>query len=176
MVENGKLVRWNYKKGFGFIRCEQSNDDVFIHISALKHMVRKPNVGDVIYFERVVDKDGKPRAVSATIKGVATKSVGGVTSNVSKHKITTLNWALIILALMAIFYLYQTFSPNPLPMPQQLKTWLKKEDFSKFTCQGKQHCSQMVSCKEARFYLQNCPNVKIDGDGDGVPCEKQWCR
>ena len=24
--------------------------------------------------------------------------------------------------------------------------------------------------------LKNCPGVKMDGNGDGVPCEKQWCR
>jgi hypothetical protein len=23
--------------------------------------------------------------------------------------------------------------------------------------------------------LLNCPGVKMDGDHDGVPCEKQWC-
>jgi len=33
----------------------------------------------------------------------------------------------------------------------------------------------MVSCEEAMFYLKNCPNVEIDGDGDGVPCEKELC-
>ncbi|MBP0624927.1 excalibur calcium-binding domain-containing protein [Cupriavidus sp. LEh25] len=40
-----------------------------------------------------------------------------------------------------------------------------------FRCEGKQHCSQMASCAEARFYLKNCPAVKTDGDGDGIPCE-----
>ncbi|MCX8759367.1 excalibur calcium-binding domain-containing protein, partial [Vibrio parahaemolyticus] len=25
------------------------------------------------------------------------------------------------------------------------------------------------------FYLSNCPNVKIDGDNDGIPCESQFC-
>ncbi|WP_439672725.1 excalibur calcium-binding domain-containing protein [Cupriavidus necator] len=29
----------------------------------------------------------------------------------------------------------------------------------------------MASCAEARFYLKNCPAVKMDGDGDGIPCE-----
>ena len=42
-----------------------------------------------------------------------------------------------------------------------------------FRCAGKTHCSQMVSCEEATFYLQNCPGVQIDGDGDGKPCESQ---
>ena len=29
--------------------------------------------------------------------------------------------------------------------------------------------------EEAEFFLANCPGVKMDGGGDGVPCEKQWC-
>ncbi|WP_443083319.1 excalibur calcium-binding domain-containing protein [Vibrio sp. VPAP30] len=33
----------------------------------------------------------------------------------------------------------------------------------------------MTSGHEAKFYLAHCPNVKIDGDRDGVPCEQQWC-
>jgi hypothetical protein len=33
----------------------------------------------------------------------------------------------------------------------------------------------MTSCDEAEFFLENCPDVKMDGEGDGVPCEKQWC-
>lgn len=45
----------------------------------------------------------------------------------------------------------------------------------KYSCQGKTHCSEMSSCEEAKFYLLNCPGVKIDGDSNGVPCEKQWC-
>lgn len=40
-----------------------------------------------------------------------------------------------------------------------------------FTCRGKIHCSQMASCDEAEFYLRNCPGTKMDGDGDGKPCE-----
>ena len=44
-----------------------------------------------------------------------------------------------------------------------------------FRCDGRQHCSQMSSCAEAKFFLRNCPGVKMDGDGDGVPCEQQWC-
>ncbi|VWX57622.1 DNA-binding protein [Burkholderiales bacterium 8X] len=45
-----------------------------------------------------------------------------------------------------------------------------------FKCDGRTHCSQMSSCEEATFFLKNCPGVKMDGNGDGVPCEKQWCR
>jgi hypothetical protein len=44
-----------------------------------------------------------------------------------------------------------------------------------FRCDGRKHCSQMTSCAEAKYFLSNCPDVKMDGDGDGIPCEDQWC-
>ena len=43
-----------------------------------------------------------------------------------------------------------------------------------FTCDGRQHCSQMSSKEEAEYFLQHCPDVKMDGDGDGIPCEQQF--
>ena len=42
---------------------------------------------------------------------------------------------------------------------------------SSFICDGRQHCSQMNSRAEAEFFVRNCPNTKMDGDRDGVPCE-----
>lgn len=44
-----------------------------------------------------------------------------------------------------------------------------------YRCDGRSLCSQMTSCAEATWFLQNCPGVKMDGNRDGVPCEKQWC-
>ena len=45
-----------------------------------------------------------------------------------------------------------------------------------FRCDGRTRCSQMKSCEEATFFIRNCPGTKMDGDRDGVPCERQWCR
>jgi len=47
---------------------------------------------------------------------------------------------------------------------------------SRFKCDGRTFCSQMTSCDEAKFFLNNCPNTKMDGNNDGIPCEEQWCR
>jgi hypothetical protein len=44
-----------------------------------------------------------------------------------------------------------------------------------FKCDGRVYCSEMTSCEEAMYFLHNCPGVKMDGEGDGIPCEKQWC-
>lgn len=45
-----------------------------------------------------------------------------------------------------------------------------------FRCDGRTYCSQMTSCAEARYFLANCPGVKMDGNRDGEPCERQWCN
>jgi excalibur calcium-binding domain-containing protein len=57
----------------------------------------------------------------------------------------------------------------PVPVP------VEQENPGPYACKGKTRCPQMESCEEARFYLANCPGVEIDGDGNGIPCEKQWC-
>lgn len=47
---------------------------------------------------------------------------------------------------------------------------------SRFKCDGRTRCSQMTSCEEATFFINNCPGTEMDGDNDGIPCEKQWCK
>ncbi len=59
--------------------------------------------------------------------------------------------------------------------PTASKTPIASTSSSSFSCDGRKYCSQMKSCAEAHFFLANCPGVKMDGDKDGTPCEKQWC-
>lgn len=40
-----------------------------------------------------------------------------------------------------------------------------------FVCGTKRRCREMRSCAEARFHLEHCNLSRLDGDGDGVPCE-----
>ena len=47
----------------------------------------------------------------------------------------------------------------------------KNQEAKKFTCGAKTKCSEMASCEEAMFYLRECGLARLDGDGDGVPCE-----
>lgn len=62
----------------------------------------------------------------------------------------------------------QTKEPSVAPVPPSTA--------ATFSCDGRTHCSQMTSCSEAKFFLANCPRVKMDGDKNGMPCEKQWCN
>ena len=58
--------------------------------------------------------------------------------------------------------------------PQAAPLAVSQVEHAQFRCDGRQHCSQMASCDEARFFLRNCPDTKMDGDNDGLPCE-DWC-
>ena len=63
----------------------------------------------------------------------------------------------------------------PKPKTQPAGTLPAPAASSRFHCDGRRYCSQMTSCEEAKYFLDHCPTVKMDGDGDGVPCEDQWC-
>jgi len=43
-----------------------------------------------------------------------------------------------------------------------------------YQCDGRQYCSEMSSYEEAKYFIENCPNTKMDGDNDGIPCERQF--
>jgi hypothetical protein len=62
------------------------------------------------------------------------------------------------------------------PPASEVQSADQRESFrAAFRCDGRTHCSQMTSCEEAKFFLRNCPNTQMDGNGDGIPCETQWC-
>jgi endonuclease YncB( thermonuclease family) len=42
---------------------------------------------------------------------------------------------------------------------------------SGLTCAGKRFCKQMISCDEARYYLEVCGVYRLDRNNDGIPCE-----
>jgi cold shock CspA family protein len=45
-----------------------------------------------------------------------------------------------------------------------------------YHCDGRTRCAQMRSCADATRVLEHCPGTEMDGDGDGIPCETQWCN
>tara|TARA_R110001592_G_scaffold44000_8_gene142084 strand:- start:186 stop:476 length:291 start_codon:yes stop_codon:yes gene_type:complete len=86
---------------------------------------------------------------------------------------------LILIALVAFgaWQFYQSkqpaSQPNPIasPLAEQQALIEEAKRVSQFQCDGRQHCSQMTSRAEAEFFTRHCPNTKMDGDNDGIPCE-----
>jgi cold shock CspA family protein len=177
----GRLKRWNEDKGFGFIESENGKNDIFIHIAALKRMSRRPVIGDLIHYQIHSDNKGKTKAVNARIEGVSE------VQHRVKRKVTTKRnnntWLSKILTIVVLtligFVVYDKFiDKNKIHIPSSVSKFfdrpVQKTNHS-FSCKGKVHCSEMASCEEAMFYQNNCPGTKMDGDGDGISCESQWC-
>lgn len=198
-MEQGILIKWNDEKGFGFIKLDNSNEEVFFHISALHNSVRRPLVGDAVFFKIGSDDKGQRCAVEVGIQGAkAVFSELAINQSPTKHSIylpsknrsrplknqsknRTRSPVLALLILLGIFVfdkLRQSSFDSNLPVDAVDSKLLEEpvaELAAHFTCAGKTHCSQMTSCEEAVYYLNNCPGSVTDGDGDGRPCEDQWC-
>ena len=154
----GSIVRWNDDRGFGFISSKEIKGDVFAHISQFKKGYRRPKVGDGVLFQ-VMTENGKQNAKLISLIGVKPnpKDKPSLTSNMIS--------ILFIILIALIVYLF-VIKPKLYPAYEKMG----------FSCEGKTHCSHMISCDEAKYYLAHCPNVKIDGNNDGEPCERQLCN
>ena len=63
----GMLKTWKDDRGFGFIKPDDGSEDMFIHISALKGLNRRPYRGEIIIYQ-IETEGGKSKAVNARIK------------------------------------------------------------------------------------------------------------
>lgn len=179
--QKGKLKRWNDDKGFGFIASD-SGKDIFIHVSGFKGMGRRPRVGDVITYQIHAGNDGKERAVNAKIGGVTETRSRPTGKNIRKRN--SKNWLSAVISVVFIIAIgllaynkLTAFKPFHEGSAASVRPGAEREIHgTNYSCEGKVFCSEMTSCEEAKFYLRNCPGTKMDGDGDGVPCESQWCN
>ena len=187
MEENrhqGRLERWNDNRGFGFIHPERDSRDVFVHISAFKNRLsRRPRVGDVILYEIHTEQDGRVRAVNAMIEGSVLEKHNKPRKIALGKTITHRNkkWGgkgislLLIIGIVVFLYNRLSFESYISSSGVEVIPSNTESATRRYSCQGKIHCSEMTSCEEAMFYQHNCPATKMDGDGDGIPCESQWC-
>jgi len=101
----GVLKTWKEDRGFGFIKPDDGGKDIFIHISALKGVSRRPITGDVIYYQIAKDNRGKYKAVNAQIEGISIEEdKSGDRSSSKKWTIAIAVGLLIIIAIAVFIY------------------------------------------------------------------------
>jgi cold shock CspA family protein len=177
MRKHGTLTRWNDDRGFGFIKPSGDATDVFVHISAFPRDGRRPQLNELISFEVEAGSDGRSRAVRIMRPGQPKPAPA---QPMRERRAGWLSRSVVALGLAAAgVYGYSHFSRTgpTATAPADLPAYEEPRDAAppKFSCDGRTRCPEMRSCEEATFFIRNCPNTQMDGDGDGIPCETQWC-
>ena len=195
MRKQGILKQWNIEKGFGFIRPDDGGKDIFIHISTFPKDGVAPRLGEKIRYDISADQNGKPKAVAIERLDVTPiKSDSPIKSSTSIRRNSNRNhrsqankspsiFPLFIglLVMIGILYTaygkyqrYQLANQEAAPSYNPAQVVSTSSSTPQFSCDGRQHCTQMRSYEEAVYFISNCPNTKMDGDGDGIPCESQF--
>ena len=84
-------------------------------------------------------------------------------------------FVLTVVIFLVVWGVYSKFWHHPRRPGTPALAPIVEPASSPFHCDGRNYCSQMTSCAEAKYFLKYCSDVKMDGDHDGVPCEDQWC-
>ena len=170
----GRLKSWQDDRGFGFITTEGGEADVFVHVSAFPRDGVRPHVGESLSYETERGTDGRVRAVRVLRPGSQVRSRSLRPRQPSNSKGAIAIGVVFAVGLLA-YWQHQAQVRTTHASQQPATPMLALPQASEFRCDGRTHCSQMTSCAEAIYFLRNCPGVKMDGNNDGIPCEKQWC-
>ena len=172
MRQQGKVIKWLDDKGYGFVNADGSNEQIFVHISAFPKGQERPNIGEIITFEIAKDSKKGLQAYNVLYSSRPAKARNKYKPrNTKKQK----NYSIFSLLLLSAFGYFAWIKLNPI---EKEAGFFSRPDVPKteaFQCASKTHCSEMISCEEATYYLNHCPGTVMDGDGDGQPCEDQWC-
>lgn len=176
---HGVLTKWNDERGFGFITLQQSEIQVFVHVSSFPKDGVRPALGELLSFEIDEGADGKKRAIHVVRASIKKPVKKMNKTNSSGDFLSKLIIFLVIIA--ALLFVYDSYfsqenlAVNTMVQSVELTSPVREHD-QQFHCDGRTHCSQMTSCAEATYFLRNCPGTEMDGNGDGEPCEQQWCH
>ena len=182
MPQTGTLRSWNDDRGFGFIAPNDGGPEIFVHVRAFPRDGTHPTVGEKLTFEVGPGRDGKRQALSVVRLAVGRTRGRPVTASRRADKtswVGTLMFFVLLGGLAAIGYKHFAQSQHRRTLASQPATATAESSTSPaqsaFRCDGRKHCSQMTSCVEAKWFINNCPGTQMDGNNDGIPCEQQWC-
>jgi cold shock CspA family protein len=188
MRAHGTLTKWNDDRGFGFITPAKASADIFVHVSEFPRDGVRPRVNELISFEVEQGSDGRQKAVRIMRPGQKAASRPASARARGQSGDSWISRALSVLVIVAIgAYGYSQYTKraeaeiNAEPEPKAERVEVPAAErfaapASTHSCDGRTMCSQMTSCAEATYFIRNCPNTKMDGNNDGVPCEQQWCN
>ena len=185
MPITGTLRNWNEERGYGFIAPTHGGAEIFVHVSAFPQDGTRPTVGERLSYELERGRDGKPQAIKVVRLAVGSTRPQRVGVSATPKSQTSWIGVVVMVVLLAVggTWGYKQFSGwqhrrELAAQPAVPITRAPPASVSPttFTCDGRTYCSQMTSCAEAKWFINNCPGTKMDGNNDGIPCQEQWCN
>nr|WP_321467431.1 cold shock domain-containing protein [uncultured Desulfobulbus sp.] len=174
MQTEGTLTKWNDDKGYGMITPQRGGRDIWVELAAFPQDGSVPQLHEKLSVTFEIDKNGKQTAVLVTRQTTATTRPQPPISG-RKRSSTTTAFASLALFIAVLGYGYLGLYRNDESDAVNITTTDAPSRTLDPKCDGRTLCSQMTSCTEAEFFLRHCPNVQLDANGDGIPCEQQWC-
>lgn len=154
------------------------NRELFFHISDFPAEGGRPNIGETVLFTITQNAEGKVKATNIDCPDrPAFKARVTPVKSGSSNPLIKVFVSFLLLVFIAFSVVKQTSlisllnTQNPVIVEPHASY-----PENSYRCDGRVHCSQMHSCEEARYFNDYCPGSKMDGDGDGTPCESQWCN
>lgn len=180
----GKLKTWNHERGFGFITPIDGGQDIFVHVSEMPGGRPPSSLEAVLSFEVALNPQGKKKAIHVRLANQGA-AIGARASGRARHtprdgpsRFKFARFAVVALLVLVAFAGYRQYASRLSPAREESRAVslpVPPRVSSNFKCDGRTMCSQMTSCQEATYFLNNCPGTKMDGNHDGVPCQEQWC-
>lgn len=173
MREIGTITKWNDDRGFGFITSNDNSKAYFVHISSFPNDGIRPKLNECFTYETELESNGKLRAVK--VQRPMRRTFKKSHENKSHNKDNNVFGIIILVVTIVIIanigygfyksYIHRFDLERNMVDPAEIPAG----------CDGRTMCSQMTSCSEAKWFINNCPSTRMDGNHDGVPCVQQWC-
>ncbi len=173
MRVDGKIIKWNDERGFGFISPIHGGEEVFAHISAFPNDGQRPKLGELVSFEIDIDKSGtgKKRAIdisySARVK-ISRQNQSKVRPPIKKRSFVGRLIPVLLVGL--VVYGYTNYSEKNKDLEGMRSTENTSQESSHFT--PLQTSSNMESAqsndsdsKLSNAFESRANNLQIEGSG-----------
>ena len=128
--EQGKIIKWNDDKGYGFILPKDSKKHIFVHIKSFVNRNIRPEINHDVVYTISKNKDGKQSAINVTRatdnllgnktnkKNISLKSISNNSNSnyaIDYKSAHSIGIFYIILVLSFLAFLFYSFMHEKLP-------------------------------------------------------------
>ena len=180
----GKISQWHDDKGFGFIVSDDGAEKVFFHISSLKASSRRPQVGDNVVYESMLDAKQRVQAKAVVIEGLVAQAAPQRKSQpfqITSPRKNAFDYLLILILLGCLgkmgWDFYQTRLMNETMAPYAIAVVVaflvlnrqKKPKEKQFSCA---RCNAVANFDARTIQAWNNGFLKLYCN----PCHQRWLR